>query len=106
MDWWLDSVLGKTAEARDAALSKLPAEVLTLMKDKGLDAELSAAHEAKLPPELMEMVREHVKDDAHSLPMGLEEVKEHRIKLMEARTAFVDTAEAGWQQHSYSFCEH
>jgi predicted secreted protein len=106
MDWWLDSVFGNTTEADNAALSKLPAELVALMKDKGLDANISTTYEAKLPPELMEMAREYFNANAYTLPMGLEEAKEHRIKLMEARSAFVKTAEAGWQEHSYSFCEH
>jgi hypothetical protein len=106
MGWWLDSTFGTTTEARDAALSRLPLELVALMKENGLDAKISAEHEAKLPPELMEMVREHFNDDKFALPMGDEEAKEHRIKLMEVRGAFVQTAEAGWRQQSYSFCEH
>jgi predicted secreted protein len=106
MDWWLDSVFGNTTEAHDAALSKLPAELVALMKERGLDANLSATSEAKLPPELMEITSEYFNADASALPMALEQAKEHRIKLMKARSAFVQTAEAGWQQHSYSFCEH
>lgn len=106
MDWWLDSVFGKTKEAQDAALSKLPAELVALMKDKGLDANMVATHGGKLPPELMEMTREFLNTDGNPLPMGLEEAKEHRLRLMQERSAFVKTAEKGWQQHSYSFCEH
>jgi hypothetical protein len=106
MDWWLESIFGGTPEARDAALSKLPAELLALMKAKGLDSNASATHDAKLPPELMEMVREYFNADAYTMSMGLEEAKEHRVKLMEARSHFVKTAADGWRQHSYSFCEH
>jgi hypothetical protein len=106
MDWWLDSVFGNTLEARDAAFSKLPAELVALLKDKGMDTNISSSSLEILPPELMEMVRDHFNVDSYPLPMGLEEAKQHRIKLMEARSAYVKRAEAGWQQHSYSFCEH
>jgi hypothetical protein len=106
MDWWLETVFGTTLEAREAAFSKLPAELVALMKENGVDASISGSKGPKLPPELMEMVRTHFNSDAHTLPMGLEEAKEHRTKLMEGRSAFVKTAEAGWQEHTYSFCEH
>jgi len=106
MDWWVDSVFGNTTEARKAALSKLPAELVVLMKDHGLDANISITNKVNLPVELMEMVRKYYNSDAYTLSMGLEEANEHRIKLMEARGAFVKTASHGWREHSYSFCEH
>ncbi|KAK9776456.1 hypothetical protein SCAR479_06779 [Seiridium cardinale] len=106
MDWWLDSTFGVTDESRKAAIGKLPADLVTLMNDKGLIANVSASGNATLPPELMDMVRERFDDELNALPMGSEEAREHRLKLMEARSAFVKTSEAGWQQHSYSFCEH
>ncbi|KAJ5889001.1 hypothetical protein N7495_009042 [Penicillium taxi] len=96
MNWWLDSILGNTN--REAALSKLPAELVALINEKNLETKNSGV----LPVELMEMVRAH----DEGLPMGLEEAKEHRIQLMKARGAFVKKAEHGWQQHAYSFCEH
>lgn len=103
----MDSVLGSTAEARREALSKIPAELVTLMEEKGLNADASTAtSEAKLPYELMEMTREYFNADGTASPMGLEEAKEHRLRLMSERSAFVKTAEAGYQQHTYSFCEH
>lgn len=106
MTWWLGSVFGDTAESREAAMAKLPAELVALMKDRGLDKSISSEGKAMLPPELMKMVHENFNADGDALPMGLEEAKEHRLKLMEVRSGFVQTAEAGWQQHSYSFCEH
>lgn len=106
MDWWLESVLGNAPEAREKAMKKLPTELMALLKEKGFDGDISAAEEGKLPPELMEMVREHFNAGADVLPMATNEAKEHRLKLMQERSAFVETAESGWQQHSYSFCEH
>lgn len=104
MDWWLDSVLGDTPEARKEALSKLPAELVMLMKEKGLDVEVLP--EAKLPEELMALTTEYFNAAGEGLSMSLEEAKEHRLKLMAERSAFVKTADDGYHQHSYSFCEH
>ncbi|KAE9972274.1 hypothetical protein BLS_004099 [Venturia inaequalis] len=104
MDWWLDSVLGETTESRKEALSKLPAELLMLMKEKGLHAE--ALPEAKLPQELMALTTQYFNADGEGLLMSLEEAKEHRLKLMAERSAFVETADDGYHQHSYGFCEH
>ena len=101
-------MLGNTLGTKDAALSKAPAELVTQMKQKGLHAHMTAENniKTKLPPKLMRMMRKHIDADAYTLPMGSEEAKEHRIKLMEARSAFVKNTESGWQQSSYSFCEH
>lgn len=44
---------------------------------------------AKLPLELLDMVRTEVRE---ALPMAREEAKEHRLKLMQARSAFGDEA--------------
>jgi hypothetical protein len=104
-DWWLESVFGSTEKTRDAAIAKMPAELVTLLQGKGLSANISGG-EGTLPPELMEMVHQHFQADKDTLPMTTEEAKEHRRKLMEERSAFVRVAEEGWQQHSYSFCEH
>lgn len=75
-----------------------------LMKEKGLDAEILS--DAQLPEELMALTTEYFNADGEGLPMSLEEAKEHRIKLMAERSAFVKTADDGYHQHSYSFCEH
>lgn len=87
-------------------MSKLPAELVALLHEKGLSSSVDSAENGRLPPELMEMVREHFNADEHILPMRLEEAKEHREKLMQVRSAFHRKAEDGWRQHSYSFCEH
>lgn len=105
-DWWVESVFGATADSREAAISHLPAEIVNLLRGKSVDANISSVHGEVLPPELMDMVRDHFNADMSTLPMGIEEAKEHRAKLMEVRGAFHKTAEQGWQQHSYSFCEH
>ncbi|KAF2490543.1 hypothetical protein BU16DRAFT_470413 [Lophium mytilinum] len=104
-DWWADAAFGDTPESRSAALAKLPAELLTLLKEKGL-RDVPSTDEGHLPAELMEMVREYFNADQDSFLMGVEEAKKHREKLMQARGAFLQVAEKGWQLHSYSFCEH
>ena len=99
-------MFGKTDESRSEALARLPAELVTLLQQKGQNASLSSTVEVKLPPELMDMVQEHFNADGNMLPMTAEEAKEHRLKLMQERSGFVKRAEEGWQQHSYNFCEH
>jgi hypothetical protein len=105
-DWWVDAIFGDIPQSRDAVMAKLPAEVVSLLMENGVLSNKSSAEAGTLPPELMDMVREHFKADAATLPMGLEEAKEHRKKLMEVRGAFVKTTEKGWQAHTYNFCEH
>ncbi|KAJ4357142.1 uncharacterized protein N0V89_001717 [Didymosphaeria variabile] len=104
-DWWLSSVSGDDMESRDTAPGQVPAEVLSLMEKMSLDSP-SLAKEGKLPPELMEMAWEHFKTSEDKVLLSEEEAKEHRVKLMKMRTAFVDHSEEMWHKHTYSFCEH
>lgn len=67
---------------------------------KGADA---AGETAKLPAELLDMVR---KQFDGATPMSVSEAKEHRAGLMQVRTAYHGEAERNWEQLSYSFCEH
>lgn len=105
MSWYVESLLGSTPSAREKALSELPPDLITLLAEEGLTNVESKQNE-KLPRELMEMVRDQFNADKDALPMTVAEAKEHREALMKERSAFHQTAEAGWQQHSYSFCEH
>ncbi|KAL6711466.1 hypothetical protein ACN47E_004400 [Coniothyrium glycines] len=105
MSWFVDSLLGSTSSARAEALSKLPPELVTLLAKEGLPG-VQGSLDGTLPRELMEMVKGYFENNKQGLPMTVEEANEHREKLMKERTAFVKTAESGWQQHSYSFCEH
>jgi hypothetical protein len=111
MSWYAEELLGTTTESRKEALEKLPAELVLLLKEHGLSAETPSvtdtlADSAKLPAELMNMVREYFEEESHGMPMSIEEAKHHRAELMKERGAFVQRAEKGWQSHSYSFCEH
>jgi hypothetical protein len=111
LSWYTEALLGATPEARKEALAKLPAELIALLLEKGLgaqveDTDVVAPENAKLPEELMEMVRQSFDRNTADSPMGIEEARHHRAKLMEERSQFVRTAEEGWQSHSYNFCEH
>ena len=115
MTWYAESLLGTTPDARKEALAKLPAELVTLLREKGLNfdatkeemvGDVVMCENPKLPEELMEMVREYFDANGHAMPMSVEEAREHRAKLMRERSAFQQTAEDGWQNHKYSFCEH
>ncbi|KAF7898749.1 hypothetical protein EAF00_005195 [Botryotinia globosa] len=105
LDWWVDSVSGTTPAARKAAMSKLPRELVLLLNENGLNGATSEK-DMKLSPELMEMVREHFNTGGDSMLMGIEEAKEHRLKLMEERGSFVRAAEDEWHNSGYNFCEH
>ncbi|KAH9925687.1 uncharacterized protein BXZ73DRAFT_91092 [Epithele typhae] len=55
-----------------------------------------------LPQELFDMIAGLAEDGL----MSREEAKEHREKLMEERSAFVDTQNEGWFEEDFSMCEH
>lgn len=110
-DWYMESLLGDSGEERRGALKKLPAELVTLLQKNemignGEREHLETSENPKLNAELLKMVREYLEVGGKSMLMGIEEAKEHRGKLMQERTAFVKTAEMGWRDNSYSFCEH
>lgn len=111
MTWYAESVLGTTPESRKETLAKLPDELAALLRERGsivpsADGEINLAQNAKLPAELMDMVREHADAERHALPMGVEEARQHRLKLMAERGAFGEKVEEEWHQRSYNFCEH
>jgi hypothetical protein len=111
MSWYVESLLGTTSSARKEALAKLPAELVALLQEKGLPAaapEIDGlpAENAKLPEELMDMVREYFDAEGDAMPMGLQEAKEHRAKLMRERGAHHQATEEQWMSSTYFFCEH
>ncbi|CAO2652066.1 Nn.00g003490.m01.CDS01 [Neocucurbitaria sp. VM-36] len=105
MTWYVDSLLGSKPTARTEALSKLPPELVALLAQHGVSG-AESTETGKLPAELMDMVKQYFEEGKEALPMSVEEAREHRAKLMKERSAFQETAESGWQEHSYSFCEH
>lgn len=110
MSWYAESVFGSTKESREDGLKKLPVELINLLQDKGIlsseEGTIKLKENARLPEELMDMVRAHFKADEQQMPMSVEEAHEHRRNLMAERTAFVDSADKEWSGHTYNFCEH
>jgi polyhydroxyalkanoate synthesis regulator phasin len=108
-DWYTESLFGTTSSAQGQASSKLPAEILTLLREKELAPKnVEMSRDAKLPEELLQMVREWVdsEEDGMKFPMSLEEAKDHRQELMAERNVIQVATETCWQQYTYNFCEH
>jgi hypothetical protein len=107
MSWYIESLLGTSSDARKQALGKLPAEVVSLLESRGLSKVSGPSNKSvRLPEELMEMVRTYFDAEGNTIPMSLEEAKEHRANLMRERGAFRETANDGWERAGYNFCEH
>jgi hypothetical protein len=106
MAWYMESLLGTDPDSRKDALAKLPAEIVDLLQEKSLVSPEPVSENRKLPAGLSDIVREYFETDGQHMPMGVGEAKEHRKKLMQERSAFVKTSEKGWQDQTYSFCEH
>ncbi|KAK3296371.1 uncharacterized protein B0H64DRAFT_424789 [Chaetomium fimeti] len=104
-NWWAEAVFGN--EAKTAG--EMPPEVFQLLLEKGADKAVKPSEELlqsmrnRLPAEVMEMVRRE------AVPGGLmtaEQARQHRLALMEERSAFVRTSEKKAWKNRYSFCEH
>ncbi|KAH7402048.1 hypothetical protein DE146DRAFT_452216 [Phaeosphaeria sp. MPI-PUGE-AT-0046c] len=107
LSWYADDLLGANAAARKEALENLPAELVTILQERGVvGSDGNDGKNAMLPEELMDMVRGFVDADGHALPMGLEEAQEHRLKLMAERSKHADASEENWESRTYNFCEH
>lgn len=104
LDWWADAVFGGGENTGD-----LPPELFQVLLEQGVAQSVKPSSGAleklhnRLPAEIMDMVRKEraVPDEL----MTYEEACEHRLALMEERTAFIDAYEGEWQ-YEYSFCEH
>ncbi|KAF2717870.1 hypothetical protein K431DRAFT_333667 [Polychaeton citri CBS 116435] len=104
--WWLEQAF---QHLRPENADRVPQPVAQLISERfpehghpGLKAAENKQSEQALPPELMEMIDEQYSDAT----MSLKEAKEHRLKLMDERTAFQDQAVDDWLHVTYSFCEH
>jgi hypothetical protein len=107
MSWYIESLLGARHDTRKETLAKLPAELVNLLESKGLlEATGGDGENAKLPEELMQMVRKYFDAEADTMPMDLEEAREHRVALMQERGAFRAMVGHRWENNSYNFCEH
>ena len=58
--------------------------------------------DARLPRELGDLVFEEVED----FPIGMEEAKKMRLKLMKKRKAFVLKEVKFFEKETFSLCEH
>jgi hypothetical protein len=108
-DWYTESLFGTASSSYPRALAKFPAEILTLLREKGLTPDDAVASGgAKLPEELLDMVRGWVDADGDGMkfPMSLEEAEEHRRRLMAERSVIQVATETCWRQWAYGFCEH
>lgn len=86
-DWWTKAVFGSSADEQKSAAAKFPAEVTTLLREKGIKLpEMGMEKPQVLPAELMDMVRSEYNDNLGTL--SLEEARNHRLKLMEERTTY------------------
>ncbi|KAI1366480.1 hypothetical protein F5Y08DRAFT_133372 [Xylaria arbuscula] len=104
-DWWIESIFGRTPESQQAALARLPAEIVQLLEERGFIGQTPLADmQGRLPVELMNMVRAYFSES--SPIMSVEEARAHRLELMKERTAFVDRTNRVMETRSYSFCEH
>jgi hypothetical protein len=107
-DWWAEEILASTPEMREEAYAKIPPEILSLIEENSVYASHPKVTPmggvpARLPTELVEMVRKYFKENPDSSLMGKEEANDHRVKLTEERRRFVRKAEEGWQRSTYSF---
>jgi hypothetical protein len=111
-EWWADSAFsGSVDRKEDDSPAGVPPEITQLMLERGVvgdqlaDALAAGAEsmERKLPPELLNMIRDELRD---GLLMGREEAEGHRLQLMKERSAFHVEAEDKWSEAEYSFCEH
>lgn len=103
-NWWMESAFGGLNEG---SAKNVPNAVAKLVSEGEPEhAALKAAAESgnPLPEELVNMVETEA--DESTMPMSLEEAKEHRLKLMDERTSYQRDAEQSWSGIQYSFCEH
>ncbi|KAH7140604.1 hypothetical protein EDB81DRAFT_655028 [Dactylonectria macrodidyma] len=102
-NWWVERAFGNLGKDEAA---KVPQAIAQLILEKApghTGLETAGKRGQGLPPELMDIVRGEFGD---ALPMSLDEAKEHRLKLMDARTTFQKEARDLWEEVDYNFCEH
>ncbi|KAI1307119.1 hypothetical protein F5Y03DRAFT_405701 [Xylaria venustula] len=78
-DWWLEAVLGRSAESQQEALAKFPAEIVKLLEEKRVIRKEQLLHtKLTLPIELMDMVRNYFGD---APGMSAKQASRHRLEL-------------------------
>lgn len=101
-DWWAESVFGASTNEQRAAAEKLPAEMVQLLQEKGVELPSSGEKGAKVPNEVLDLVRK----EFNLGTLSLQEAKEHRLALMAERSTHQVDAENESLSATYSFCEH
>ncbi|KAL5381627.1 hypothetical protein DPSP01_007075 [Paraphaeosphaeria sporulosa] len=98
-NWWAEAVFSDTRTSEDVVsrMEKASLNSLAVAED---------GKDGKLPVELMDIVWDDFTSSKDKGLLSEQEAKEHRLKLMEMRTAFVDESEGNWHNHTYNFCEH
>ena len=104
LDWWLDATLGESDSQRTEAVSKMPAEIVEILKSQGyINEGTQYDNPVKLPVELRDMIKSYLGDGWASL-LSRAEAEEHRTKLMGERSVCSDEQQKSIM--SYNFCEH
>ncbi|KAL5353163.1 hypothetical protein ACLOAV_001196 [Pseudogymnoascus australis] len=105
-DWWAEAAFGAEANTGD-----MPPEILELLAEH-VPAKKSQKQDGdggqKAGRKLPTEIMEMVKKNGVA-PQGLmmaEEARHHREKLMKVRSRFHENADSGWEDVEYSFCEH
>lgn len=95
----MDAALGQSLQSKEAALAKLPPDLVALLELKGYakDALISGK---ELPVELLNMVRAHLYDESF-LPMTEEEAKGRRAELLKERIEHHIRVDLGWSDYRY-----
>ncbi|KAG6361951.1 hypothetical protein INS49_010180 [Diaporthe citri] len=100
-DWWTGSAFGETKDSRASTAGHLPPYIVQVLREKGISLPDNGSR-AKLPAELLAMV-----DEEFGLStLNLEQAEEHRLKLMEERTALHGEILETWNQTTYDLSEH
>jgi hypothetical protein len=104
-DWWAEAAFGTGS---NAAKGDMPPELFQLLLEQGADKVVKPTDGLlksmvnRLPTEVLDMVRRERVDTGI---MTIEEARQHRLALMDERTAFVGSNEGEWDT-KYRFCEH
>ncbi|KAG5744564.1 hypothetical protein H9Q69_011576 [Fusarium xylarioides] len=102
--WWMESAFGGMDEESAKNIPNAVAKLVSGGEPGHSNLKAAAESGNPLPEELVSMVQTEA--DEATMPMSLEEAKEHRLKLMDERTSYQRDAEQSWSGIQYSFCEH
>lgn len=105
-EWWAEAAFGESAESQKSAGDKLPADLVTLLQEKGMGLEGGSGREGgarRLPQQPLGFVRDELKDLGI---MSLDEARDHRLELMKERSTKTEHDQELLNRESYNFCEH